>query len=204
MAIVTFYSDLDLYAFIDFDRDQIERLCGDHHKDRFDFLSVPRSYKDVITETLRVNFSDSCGGLTGKNIPDLMEFRGKLFLSQKAYDAVAPIIDGDGDGDGDGEFFQVAYEEGSGYIFNPLKTAESVEALDPELCIKNDWDEVENVGFFEDRLKGISVFRSAFDGYNDFYCQEAFKRIVEESGLKGLIFSQDLGGRFGSAQNQTH
>ncbi len=196
MALYTLYPDLDNFAFIGFDEKQMTGLCSDDPHDRFDFHNIPKSFKKIITKTLNINFSGDCDGLTGTDIPDIQVFHGKLFLSKEAYKAIGNLIKKDG------EFFPVDYENGKGYIFNPLSIAEDVNGLNESLSIKNEWDDVENIAFHEDKVKKFAMFRTAFDTYTSLFCNEVVKSVIKKNNLKGLIITPELGAEFGMAQNQ--
>jgi len=196
MALYTLYPDLDNFAFIGFDEKQMKDLCGDDPRDRFDFHNIPKSFEGIISKILNIDFSDDCNGLTGTDAPDLQVFHGKLFLSEKAYKAIGKIIAKDG------EFFPVTYENGKGYIFNPMSIAEDVDGLDEALSIKNEWDDVENIAFHEDKVKQFAMFRTAFDTYISLFCNEAVKNAIEKNDLIGLNITPELGAEFGMAQNQ--
>ena len=196
MALYTLYPDLDNFAAIGFDEKQITDMCGDIPRDRFDFHNIPKSFKGIITTPLNIDFSGDCDGLTGTAIPNLQVFHGKMFLSEKAYQAIGDLISNDG------EFYPVTYENGKGYIFNPLSIAEDVDGLDKALSIKNEWDDIENIAFHEDKVKQFALFRTAFDTYINLYCNEDVKNAIEKADLKGLNITPELGAEFGMAQNQ--
>lgn len=86
-------------------------------------------------------------------------------------------------------------------LFNILATAEDVEGLDTEISKKNEFGEVQSLAFHEGKVKDLSVFRTAFDGYMGVYCNEAFKEAVENAGLKGLLFNGDIGTVFPPDKN---
>ncbi len=194
MNIYSLISDNDTYAIIGFNKAQIERLCGKDPRNRFNHLNFPKSYVKEITEPLEIHFSDP-SKYTGSEIPDIQAASGKLFLSQAAYDVIHKIIEKDG------EFFPVVYEKGNGYIFNPLQLAEDYDALNEKLSVKNEWGEVENVGFIEDKIQHLGIFKSKFAGLRYFFCFDEFKQAIENTNLKGVKFTPDLGWEFNMAKN---
>ena len=193
MALYTMYSDFDRFAVIGYDEKQIISLCG---SDRFNFIGAPKPFKDILTETLSIDFTDDSGGLAGTVIPEIQEYSGRMFLNEKAYHALKDIIKDDG------EFFPVTYEKGAGYIFNPLRLAEDVDGLDVTLCIKNEWGDIENMGFHEKRVSKFAIFKTEFETYQNFYCREDVKDAIEGAALKGMTFTSELGAEFGMAQDQ--
>ena len=191
MTLYTLYSDFDHFAVIGYDENQIVRLCGKTPRDRFDFLGVPRPYKDILTETLTINFSDNSDGLAGIDIPDIQVFHGRMFLSERACNVLKNLIQNDG------ELIPVVYEKGDGYIFNPLSVAETVDGLDASLCIKNEWGDIENIGFYEDRVSVYAIFKTKLDTFINTYCREDVKIAIEKAPLTGVIIALELGSRFG-------
>ena len=198
MTLYTLYSDFDHFAVIGYDENQIVRLCGKTPRDRFDFLGVPRPYKDILTEPLTIDFSDNSDGLAGIAIPDIQVFHGRMFLSERACNVLKNLIQNDG------ELIPVVYEKGDGYIFNPLSVAETVDGLDASRCIKNEWGDIENIGFYEDRVSVYAIFKTKFDTYINFYCREDVKMAIENAKLKGVVITPELGARFGMTQNQKY
>ncbi len=199
MTFFTMYSDFDHYVCIGFDDIQMKRIFGDDPRQRFDYTQGNRPFKRSIPEKLNINFQRERGSKSGAKLPDiqvLTRHNTNLFLSLTAYDVLKDIIADAG------EFIPVSYEEGDGYIFNVLCIAEDVDGLDMALCIKNDWGDVENMGFREENLKSLTLFKTKFDGFNNLYCREDVKAAIENAGLWGVLFSPDLGTQFGMTQGQ--
>jgi hypothetical protein len=55
-----------------------------------------------------------------------------------------------------------------------------------------DYVDMQALVFKEEALNGQLVFQTEFSNYRNMYCNEEFKNLVEETGLKGLYFSTDL------------
>ncbi len=125
-------------------------------------------------------------------MPDISEHYGRLFLSQKAYEALSELLKNDG------EFLPVNYEDGSAYIFNTLSVAESVNGLDEALSLKDEYGQRKNVAFHEDRVKDFMIFKTEFDSYISAYIQDELKQAIEAADLKGVYFTPDLGDPFSS------
>ncbi len=113
MPLYSIFPNLKNFAYIDFDRNEVRTKFGRNIKKHIEVSSIPSSYIESW-QPLTVNFSDDSKGMTGSAIPDIMEFKGRLFLSHEAYEALKPLLENDG------EFLPVTYEKGEGYIFNPL------------------------------------------------------------------------------------
>ena len=154
----------------------------------FHFDQSPKSYAD-IWQPIEITFAKLSGNKKG-NMPDLMIRNGRLFLNKKAYECLHQHLEGRG------EFLPVTYGEESGYLFNILALADNVDGLDKKLSTKNEFYELQSLAFHEDRIKGFSVFRTAFDNFMGVYCNENFKLTIESAGLNGVSFSPDLGNIF--------
>lgn len=154
----------------------------------FHFDQSPKSYSD-IWQPLEITFAKLSGGKKG-DMPDLMIRNGRLFLNNKAYDALRELLKSHG------EFLTVTYGDESGYLFNILTLADDVDGLDDKLSTKNEFNELQSLAFHEDKVKNLSVFRTAFDDFMGVYCNEATKQAIESAGLNGVTFSPDLGNMF--------
>jgi hypothetical protein len=186
MTLYSIYGDTDHYRNIRFDRKQSREVFGRDVHDQFDVNYEAKPYID-IWQPLDIEFDDDEPRLSGDLIPDMFEHNGRLFISQKAYDALKPLLENDG------EFLPVNYDNGQDYFFNPLSIAENVDGLDVNRSIKNEWGDIENTAFHEDRVKNFMIFRCNFDNHRNAYCQEELKAAIEHAGLKGVFFTPDLG-----------
>ncbi len=166
----------------------------------FHFDPSPKSYADHW-QPIEISFAKLSGGKKGE-VPDLMVRNGRLFLNEKAYEALRDVLASDG------EFLPVSFNDQTGYLFNILSIADEVNGLDQVISTKDEFDELQSLAFHEDKVNGFTVFRTAFDNYMDVYCCEAFKDAVERADLKGLLFSTDLGNVFppdpSTEQPETH
>ncbi|MGI9281420.1 MAG: imm11 family protein [Endozoicomonas sp.] len=137
---------------------------------------------------MTVNFADEDGKYF-KEIPDISEHHGRLFLSEKAYDVLQDLLEAAG------EFLPVKYASGNGYMFNPLQYAESVDGVDYQLSQKDEFNDVISLGFHENKVRKFMAFRSEFSYLNDLICQEELKERIEKNNLKGVLITQVLGNR---------
>lgn len=185
--------DHNKYLKLLWDREQISSLVdemGCAMQKRIDMWNAPCSFRGVINETLRVSFPVLSKDDKNCAVPDIAIDQGRIFLNKKAYTVLKSLIENDG------EFLPVTYEEGDGYIFIPLKVAESVEGLDTKLSLKNEWGDVENIAFIEEKVKDWSVFRCEFNSYMSAFCSEEVKQAIERNVLTGLYITPDLGNIF--------
>ena len=186
MAIWSIYADKKHYRYLGFDRDQMFSVYGDDPRKHIDVNYEATSYLSVW-KPVDVNFADDGAGLSGDLIPDISEHNGRLFLSAKAYDVLKDLIANDG------EFLPVRYENGDAWYFNPLSIAEDVGGLDEKRSVKNEWGDIENIAFIENKVKSFAVFRCRFDNNFNVFCQDSVKNAIEGAGLKGVYFTPDLG-----------
>lgn len=191
MTLYAIFADLENYAYIGFNRDEMDEKFGANPRRHVDVSAKAKPYL-ATWKSVTVNFSDDCEGMTGTKIPDIMPFQGKLFLSQKAYDTLKALIEGDG------EFLPVNYEQGQGYIFNPLSVAEKVDGLNATISHKNEYGDIDAMAFHEDRVKAFAIFKSEFDNYKSVICREDVKDAIENAGFGGVYFTLDLGNPFTS------
>jgi hypothetical protein len=186
MGLYSIYSDTKQYRNLGFDRNQSRDIFGEDIKDQFDVNFEAKPYAK-LWKSMDVNFVDDGSGLSGSLIPDISEHNGRLFLSQKSYDTLKDLLTQDG------EFLPVLYEHGAAFLFNPLSLAESVNGLDTNLSIRNEWGDIENMAFHEERVKDFVIFRSKFDNYRSAFCNDILKDAITSAGLKGVFFTPDLG-----------
>ncbi len=155
----------------------------------FAFNAEPLSYKNVW-KSLVIEFQPS-DKTTTDIIPDISENFGRLFISEKAYQAFNNILAECG------EFLPVTYDGGQGYIFNPLVSAEQHNAVDDKLLSYDQYGNLEHLGFIEERLKNVSIFKSKLDTYKGIFCFEDFMKVYEKAKLTGISFHPDLANPIG-------
>jgi len=162
----------------------------------FHIKRTPIRYSSVWNEPLCLDFGP--GDETTKEVvPDLAVRNGRMFFSEKAYALLGANLKQDG------EFLPVTYVGGTGYIFNPLTVAEKHDAVDEATTVFNEYGEVENLGFLEDKLPvGTMAFRSKAGAYYDVFCTDLLKKAIEDSGLVGVHLHPDLADIGGGATTQ--
>jgi len=118
-------------------------------------------------------------------------------FNQKAYDALASHLGSYG------EFLPVSVDGNSYYIFNVLNVLnESVINLDMSERKFETMDGfamqtgLHKLQFIEDKLDDTLVFKIEYDTYLKVYCNDEFKRLVEDAGLTGILFKLDLASVF--------
>lgn len=178
----------DVRQYLSYVLDSKETRAKLGAKSMFHFDQSPKVYADHW-QPIEITFAKLSGGKKGE-LPDIIIRNGRLFLNEKAYDALKGILESDG------EFLPVTYGSDTGYLFNILSLADDVDGLDKKLSTKDEFGDLQSLAFHENKVKGFNVFRTAFDNYMGAYCSEAFIDAIEKADLKGLIFSPDLGNIF--------
>lgn len=170
------------------DQDEIEEKLGE---DCLIFMDSRPTHYLPHWQTIGVAFFDEYpGGSKDKQNPDIMpDNLGKLFVNARARATLKPLLENAG------EWLPVLADGEPGYLFNPLQLAEDYQAVDDAGVTRDRWGALEAVAFVESRLAGIALFRTAVDDYRGIYCNEAFRQAAEAAGLKGVVFSADLGDR---------
>ncbi|WP_062262465.1 hypothetical protein [Endozoicomonas arenosclerae] len=174
--------DVKKFLWFNIDSKESRRALGDDTLFHMD--ESPVSYLKNW-QTMEIEFYSSSVGKVSA-IPDISQRHGRLFISQEAHAKLQPLIHSCG------EFLPVTYNQEHGYIFNVLTLSD--DALDLNLCKKNEWGEIEWIAFDEQKLPGFPLFRIEYDNYMAVFCNEQFKQACEDAGLQGVRFSQDLSG----------
>lgn len=176
------------------DSDQIESIVGpitSETKDRrIDMYHGPRSFAGLFNEPLKINFTVYNKVKAKYPIPDIAVFEGRLFLNKKAYDALKDLIKNDG------EFLPATYSGGDAFVFTPLNIAEDNDALDTKLSRMNEWGDLDNLAFHEEKLGNWVLFRAKFNAFYTLQCTQTFIDTVQQNQLKGLYVTTDLGSVF--------
>ncbi|GLS26340.1 hypothetical protein [Marinibactrum halimedae] len=174
------------------DAAHVRSLVGEYNIDhRIDINSGPVAHKNVFKEPIRVSFDYSHPDYKGRIRGDLSVQEGRLYLNQKALNALKPLIDDDGD------IIEVIDEKNEiGYVFTPLQVAEKVDAIDMKLTQINQWGDPEHLAFYEDRLERWNIFRCELNSYMSLQCSQAVKDLIEKFNLKGVFFTPSLGNRY--------
>ncbi|MFE8070140.1 hypothetical protein QQM79_03695 [Marinobacteraceae bacterium S3BR75-40.1] len=118
--------------------------------------------------------------------PDIAPWRSHLVLSSKAFalleSELAPF----------GEFLP-GYADGEPVtLFNCMtfgeedKSQTTIEYIDGDPC------GLETLAFVEADIKDKPVFKSRMQNGMTLYCTSSFRKLIEEHGLQGLAFDEDL------------
>ncbi len=157
----------------------------------------PIKYSAVWNEPLNIKFLPSVGS-KATEIPDISVSDGRIFLNEKAYDALGDELANDG------EFLPVIFDGGTGVIFNPLTIAEDLEALDETLTSYDRYENLEHFGFKEDKLRDTAIFRARIDKCYGIFVTERLTAILEKTRLSGFHIQPDVADFTGEASGEKH
>ncbi len=187
MTIYRIHPDRMNYQLLTISSEEVISKLGKQHPFHID--PTPKPYAS-IWKPLEVSFYDSTSVKKKTKLPDITVDHGRLFLNEAGINALSTLIEKDG------EILPVTFGERHGVIFNALKSAEDFNAVDTKLSIKNDWGDLQSLAFFEEKIDSAALFKCQFDGFTGLFCNDAFKEMVEQEKLNGVIFSADLGNIF--------
>lgn len=177
--IYSLHPDVENFQLFSIDGKFARKALGEDTMFHFD--ESPVSYSDVW-KPMELEFYIS-GKQKTLPIPDVTQHYGRLFLNEKAYAALKNILEPCG------EFLPVFHSEGTGYLLNLLAIEDN--ALNKDLCKKNEWGEIVWIGFNEEHVIN-PVFRIEYDNFFSVFCSEKFQSVYIEAELSGLVFTQNL------------
>jgi len=182
MTIHRIHHNDDFLTFEIPTREVLNKLGREHpfHIDR-----SPKPYASVWSEPLNISFTPMEAGKEA-HMPDICARNGRLFLNHKAYSALHSLLVSDG------EFLPVAYEDGEGYLFNPLVVAEDLGMLDESLTGYDQHGNLKHFSFLENKLGDTVIFRAKIDNYYGVFCADQLKEVIEKANLTGVYFQSDL------------
>ncbi|MGI9283006.1 MAG: hypothetical protein ACR2PX_25705 [Endozoicomonas sp.] len=180
--IYRIHEDSENFLHFHLSADEVEdKLGGDSE---FYLEREPTRYQP-IWKPLEIEFYES-GEAAVNQLPDLDVGLGRLFLNQKAYDLLSSFFKDVG------EFLPVTFSGQSGFLLNILNIADEERCVDTQLTTRNEWGDLTALSFLEAESTQFNVFRSDVDGFGGVYCNDAFKETIEEAGLTGVLFTNDL------------
>ena len=126
---------------------------------------------------------------SGKNTPDISLWDSQgLYLSAKAYDALADALKDDG------EFLSIVVDGEPAYLFNCRVFGQEDLSLTERKYLDGEPDGVASLVFDEAELgkNNRHVFRSKLQGCTALYASDKFKQLCKEHNLNGVRFDTDL------------
>lgn len=126
---------------------------------------------------------------SGNNTPDISLWDSQgLYLSAKAYDALADALQDDG------EFLSIVVDGEPAYLFNCRVFGQEDLSLTERKYLDGEPDGVASLVFDEAELgkSNRHVFRSKLQGCTALYASDKFKQLCEAHNLNGVRFDTDL------------
>ena len=124
-------------------------------------------------------------------VPDISLWTtDQIICNQKAYDALREALNSYG------EWLSITVEGIPYWLLHVTKKTglEVVDVKNSERTIITfvNHIEVQKLIFKNELLESLLIFKTEYNNYRNIYCTEKFKKLITESGLKGLIFSTDM------------
>lgn len=126
---------------------------------------------------------------SGNNTPDISLWDSQgLYLSAKAYDALADALKDDG------EFLSIVVDGEPAYLFNCRVFGQEDLSLTERKYLDGEPDGVASLVFDKAELgkSNRHVFRSKLQGCTALYASDKFKQLCEAHNLNGVRFDTDL------------
>lgn len=178
--IYSIHPDVEHYLSFAINADEAESALGEETEFHFD--ERPLSWA-AQWQPMELDFYSAIGKKVSE-LPDISQTNGRLFLSDKAFQALKSVLEPFG------EFLPITYQGNQGFLFTIFETADA--ALDKQLCTKNEWGDITWIAFDTEKLSQAPIFRTEYDDYQSVFCQDEFRQVYEEAELTGLIFTEDL------------
>jgi len=169
--------------------EELEKKLGEDH---FFLLDEPKWAG--FWKTLEAEFHDDSDDQNVQSLPDITcWFTDQLVLSDKAYRALSEVLDSYG------EFLPVLYKDMPYWVFHVTKLTglDVINSDDSSRVVEASGHiDVTKMLFINSKIENQLVLKNEFDGYRNVYCSDEFKALVENAGLGGLVFSEELASGF--------
>lgn len=120
-------------------------------------------------------------------IPDVSLWGSNfLVLNQKAYDALAPAVQGEG------EFLAITANGDQYHVFNCLSYAKEDESLTEKQYLDGYEDGLKSLAFDKGSTANRYLFKSQIEGSNRLFASQSFEDLCTNANLSGLRFDSDL------------
>lgn len=175
--------------------DRFNYLVGDISLDEIkaktgNYFALDAELWADIWQPMQIGFRDDSDAQNVVTPPDITcWFTDNIFLNQKAYDVLREILIGYG------ELLPCKCEGVNYWVLHVTKKTglNVVDQTQSERIVEaGGYIDMRSLAFNEDKLKDVLIFKTEFSNYRNIYCTEKFKSLVETTGLKGLLFSNDL------------
>lgn len=152
-------------------------------------MNAPLTGESLAGKWKSIETSLQSLSVSGSEIPDISLWDSQgLYLSAKAYDAMAEALKDDG------EFLSITVEGKPAYLFNCRVFGQEDLALTERKYLDGEPDGVLSLVFDDaDLIEGNRyVFRSKLQGCTALYASDKFKQLCEKHSLFGLKFDTSL------------
>jgi hypothetical protein len=181
--------DRNKHLAFDISPEELESKLGEDH-----FFLLDEPIWSSFWKSLDVQFHDDSDKKNVSSLPDITcWFTDQLVLSEKAYSSLSEALTPYG------EFLPVKYNGSSFWVFHITKLTglDAINQPDSERLVEASGHiEVKQMSFNNNAVAGLLVFKTEYNGYNNVYCSDEFKTLLENTGLEGLVFNPDLASVF--------
>jgi hypothetical protein len=176
--------------------------------DRFRYLTADISRRDIaekhgdpfildsrecwgdIWKPLNIVFHDDSENNDVAKPPDItLWFTSEIICNTKAYEILNSELSEYG------EWLPVSCE-GIPYWLLHVTKKTGMEAIDQSKSSRTvdetGYPDIQALSFVEEEISDLLIFKSEYSDFDNIYCTERFRTLVKESGLNGLLFSEDL------------
>ena len=173
------------YLLFEISPNEIEARLGDM------FILDKSETWSEFWQPVNVEFEDGSAKENIAAVPDIsLLLTNQIICNQKAYDALREALNPYG------EWLPITVE-GIPYWLLHVTKKTGVEYVDVKNSKRTlyvvDYNEIEKLTFKNELLESLLLFKTAYNDYKNIYCTDKFKNLIMEFGLKGLLFSTELG-----------
>jgi len=120
--------------------------------------------------------------------PELSDWFSSLVLSRKAKDKIGDRLEKYG------ELLPLSIDGEERFYFNILNTSDAIDPFNTKRLEIDGIDfGIKQIVFLEHEVKDLFIFMTEYDGFSYLYCTDAFKDMIEGSGLSsGWTFHKNL------------
>lgn len=172
------------HLLFDISADEIEAKLGDM------FLLDHSEKWSVVWKPLDGRFYDDSDKQNIVSVPDIsLWFTNEIVCNEKAYSILKEPLGAYG------EWLPVNVEGISYWLLHVTKKTgmENINLKASERTIDViDNIEVQKLSFIQNKIENLLIFKTAYNNYQNIYCTENFRNLIEKNELQGLVFSADM------------
>lgn len=143
-----------------------------------------------ILETTEWSFFDGSDSGNVITLPDITLWStDDIVCNEEAYTVLKNKLDSYG------EWLPILIEGVSYWLLHVTKKTgmDFVDLNKSERIVDRVGDiEVRKLTFYSEKIEELLILKTEYNNYKNIYCTEAFKSLLEENDLKGMIFSEDM------------